>query len=41
MTIADERVPDEEPDFDEAQVPQPVAPVEIPEPSIEDTPERA
>jgi hypothetical protein len=41
MTTADEPLPDEEPESQGTQVPEPVAPVEVPEPAIEDTPERA
>jgi len=39
MTLTD--TPEDLPDADPNEVPEPVAPVEVPEPAVEDTPERA
>jgi hypothetical protein len=45
MTVADEPEPAHDPDSEGKDfpepVPEPVVPVEVPEPSIEDTPEKA
>ena len=37
MTLTD--TPDDQPDSESQDVPEPMAPVEVPEPAVEDTPE--
>jgi hypothetical protein len=39
MTLTDE--PADLPESEPSEVPEPMAPVEVPEPAVEDTPERA
>ena len=39
MTLTD--TPDNLPESEPTDVPEPLAPVEVPEPAVEDTPERA
>jgi hypothetical protein len=41
MTVADEPTPADEPEAEVVEAPERLVPVEVPEPSIEDTPERA